>query len=85
MCFVGPLGGTLGFQARACPNGKTVAVYYLEVSNREEFEAWIPHLVHFDVAHSAIKELGHASFTCVNDPDGIPIELWHAMCLVPVH
>src|SRR5579859_4375060 len=57
--------------------------FALEVASREELEAWIPHLEQLDVAYSPIKELGNASYICIKDPDGIPIELWHAMSLIP--
>ena len=55
----------------------------LEVASREELEAWMPHLQQLGVVYSPIKELGHASYICIKDPDGIPIELWHAESLVP--
>jgi glyoxylase I family protein len=55
----------------------------LEVTSRDELEAWITPLEQLGVAASPIKELGHASYICIKDPDGIPIELWHALSLVP--
>jgi catechol 2,3-dioxygenase-like lactoylglutathione lyase family enzyme len=55
----------------------------LEVTSRDELEAWMPHLEQLGVPYSPIKELGHASYICIKDPDSIPIELWHAMSLVP--
>ena len=57
----------------------------LEVSSRDELEAWMPHLVQLGVAYSPITDLGHASFICIKDPDGIPIELWHPLSLVRAH
>jgi glyoxylase I family protein len=57
----------------------------LEVSSRDELEAWIPRLEQLGAVYSPIKDLGHASFICIKDPDGIPIELWHAKSLVPAH
>jgi catechol 2,3-dioxygenase-like lactoylglutathione lyase family enzyme len=57
----------------------------LEVAGRDELEAWTPHLEQLGVTYSPIKDLGHASYICVKDPDGIPIELWHATSLVPAH
>ena len=55
----------------------------LEVASRDALQAWISHLEQVGVAYSPIKELGHASFICIKDPDDIPIELWHALSLVP--
>ena len=55
----------------------------LEVSSREELEDWMAHLEQLGVPYSPIKELGHASYVCIEDPDGIPIELWHAVSPIP--
>jgi catechol 2,3-dioxygenase-like lactoylglutathione lyase family enzyme len=57
----------------------------LEVSSRDELEEWVLHLEQLGVAYAPIKDLGHASFICLKDPDGIPVELWHALSLVPAH
>jgi glyoxylase I family protein len=55
----------------------------LEVSSRQELEAWTPHLEQLGVPYSPITDLGHASYICIKDPDGIPIELWHPISLIP--
>jgi glyoxylase I family protein len=47
-----------------------------EVAGRAELTAWMAHLDALGVGHSPVRELGHASFVSLEDPDGVQIELW---------
>ena len=47
-----------------------------EVADRAEFGSWTANLDRLGVGHSPVRELGHASFVSLEDPDGIQIELW---------
>jgi catechol-2,3-dioxygenase len=57
----------------------------LEESSRDELEEWVRRLEQLGAAYAPIKDLGHACFICLKDPDGISIELWHALSLIPAH
>jgi glyoxylase I family protein len=46
------------------------------MAGRAELDSWIAHLDRLGVAHSPVRELGHASFVSLEDSDGIQIELW---------
>lgn len=47
-----------------------------EVADRAELTSWMAHLDALGVGHSPVRELGHACFVSVEDPDGVQIELW---------
>ena len=47
-----------------------------EVTGRAELELWLEHLDSLGIEHSPVRELGHASFVSLEDPDGVQIELW---------
>jgi glyoxylase I family protein len=47
-----------------------------EVADRAELTSWTAHLDALGVGHSPVRDLGHASFVSVEDPDGVQIELW---------
>jgi len=47
-----------------------------EVAHREEITSWMAHLDALGAAHSPVRELGHASFVSLEDPDGVQTELW---------
>jgi glyoxylase I family protein len=47
-----------------------------EVADRAELSSWMAHLDELAAGHSPVRELGHASFVSLEDPDGVQIELW---------
>ena len=51
----------------------------LAVSDAAALDAWKSHLSARDVANSPIRDLGHSRFVSLEDPDGVQIELWHAI------
>jgi catechol 2,3-dioxygenase-like lactoylglutathione lyase family enzyme len=51
----------------------------LAVADGTDLEAWATHLDATGVAHSPRRDLGHASFVSLEDPDGVQIELWHTI------
>lgn len=55
----------------------------LAVASDDELVAWIAFLDELGAAHSPIRDLGHARFVSLVDPDGIQIELWRT--IVPFH
>jgi glyoxylase I family protein len=48
----------------------------LAMAGDDELAAWIDHLDSMGVGHSPVRDLGHARFVSLEDPDGIQIELW---------
>jgi len=54
----------------------------LEVPDAAALEAWMTHLDGLGVEHSPIRDLGHAWFVSLEDPDGIQLELWRT--IVPI-
>jgi glyoxylase I family protein len=50
--------------------------FALGVASDEELHSWIDHLDALDVDHSPVRDLGHARFVSLEDPDGVQIELW---------
>jgi glyoxylase I family protein len=50
--------------------------FALEVTDRAELSSWIAHLDELGIGHSLVRELGHACFVSLEDPDGVQIELW---------
>jgi glyoxylase I family protein len=50
--------------------------FALEVSDQDRLHSWARHLDALGVQHSPVRELGHASFISLEDPDGIQIEIW---------
>ena len=55
----------------------------LQVADDDQLSAWIVHLDALGVSHSPVRDLGHARFVSLEDPDGIQIELWFQ--IVPFH
>ncbi len=53
----------------------------LAVFDEQALNRWIEYLDRLGVEHSPIRDLGHAKFVSLEDPDGIQIELW--LTLVP--
>ena len=51
----------------------------LALRGRDDLADWIAHLDSIGVRHSAIRDLGHARFVSLEDPDGIQIELWRTI------
>jgi catechol 2,3-dioxygenase-like lactoylglutathione lyase family enzyme len=50
-----------------------------EVSDDLALVEWLEELDRLGVEHSPIRDLGHAKFISIEDPDGIQIELWHTL------
>jgi len=48
----------------------------LHVANRDQLDEWIAALDAAGVEHSPVRDLGHAVFVSLEDPDGIQFELW---------
>lgn len=48
----------------------------LEVGTEERLQAWIEELEALGVRHSPVRDIGHARFVSLEDPDGIQFELW---------
>ena len=55
----------------------------LAVSDDSALLEWVDHLDALGVEHSPVRDLGHARFVSLEDPDGIQIELW--LQLQPFH
>ena len=51
----------------------------LEVVDGAALEAWMAALDALGIEHSPIRDLGHAWFVSLEDPDGIQIELWRTI------
>lgn len=50
--------------------------FALAVENEDVLAAWMDRLDGLGVEHSPVRDLGHARFVSLEDPDGIQIELW---------
>jgi catechol 2,3-dioxygenase-like lactoylglutathione lyase family enzyme len=48
----------------------------LAVADEDQLIAWSAVLDRLGVDHSPVRDLGHARFVSLEDPDGIQIELW---------
>jgi glyoxylase I family protein len=55
----------------------------LAVEDDHALVVWSARLDDLGVEHSPIRDLGHAKFLSLEDPDGIQIELW--VTLIPHH
>jgi glyoxylase I family protein len=55
----------------------------LAVADDASLAAWAAHLDGIGVEHSPVRDLGHARFVSLEDPDGVQIELWFQ--LTPFH
>ena len=55
----------------------------LAVASDDDLADWSAALDDLHVAHSPIRDLGHARFISLEDPDGIQIELWRT--IIPFH
>ena len=51
----------------------------LAVNDDADLADWVDHLDSIGVQHSPIRDLGHARFVSLEDPDGIQIELWRTI------
>ncbi len=47
-----------------------------EVADRAELGSWMAHLDELGIGRSPVRDLGHAYFVSLEDPDGVQIELW---------
>jgi len=50
----------------------------LSVAERSDLDRWMAFLDEQGVAHSPVRDLGHAAFITLEDPDGMQVELWWA-------
>lgn len=48
----------------------------LAVTDERQHTTWTTQLDELGIQHSPIRDLGHARFVSLADPDGIQIELW---------
>ena len=48
----------------------------LEVTTEERLQTWVSELDALGVEHSPVRDIGHARFVSLEDPDGIQLELW---------
>ena len=48
----------------------------LAVADDGALAEWAAHLDRLGVEHSPVRDLGHARFVSLEDPDGVQIELW---------
>jgi len=53
--------------------------FALQVDEEAQLDEWVAELDGLGVAHSPIRDIGHARFVSFEDPDGIQIEFWLAV------